>query len=133
MTMLQATTTPPVLQVPLPPLPPQAPAPPFPEVIVSTGPEILPPWMVLPPPVLVMSLMALCTAAAVILWPLMRAIGRRIEGSGNDALRREVLELRERVRDLESGQHHVAELEERLDFAERLLAQRREAEQLPRS
>jgi hypothetical protein len=128
MIMIQATTTLPVPQVPAPPAPP-----PFPEVIVSTGPEILPPWMVLPPPVLVISLIALCTAAAIILWPLMRAIGRRIEGSGSDALRREVQELRERVRDLESGQHHVAELEERLDFAERLLAQRREAEHLPRS
>jgi tetrahydromethanopterin S-methyltransferase subunit G len=35
------------------------------------------------------------------------------------------------VADLDQLQHRVAELEERLDFAERLLAQRRDAERLP--
>ena len=46
-------------------------------------------------------------------------------------LLQQVEELRDRVRDLEASQHRVAELEERLDFTERLLAQRRDVEQLP--
>jgi len=36
-------------------------------------------------------------------------------------------ELERRVGELEAGQRRVAELEERLDFAERLLAQQRDA------
>jgi Tfp pilus assembly protein PilO len=121
-----------VAQVPpLPPIP-QVPAPP--DIIVTSGPDILPPWMVLSGPVIVLSMIALCAAAAIIFYPLMRAIGRRIEGRGGDAeLRHEVEELRERLRELEAAQPRMAELEERLDFAERLLAQRREPEQLPRS
>jgi hypothetical protein len=39
--------------------------------------------------------------------------------------------LRARITDLEAQQQRVAELEERVDFAERLLTQRREAERLP--
>lgn len=123
--MLQSTAPVALPQVPQPPVPP--------DIIVTSGPEILPPWMVLPPPVIVLSLIAMCAAAAIILYPLMRAIGRRIEGRGGDAeLRHEVEDLRERVRELEAAQPRMAELEERLDFAERLLAQRRESEQLPR-
>ncbi len=38
-----------------------------------------------------------------------------------------VEELERRVGELEAGQHRVAELEERLDFAERLLARQRDA------
>ena len=117
-------------QVPqVPPLPPMGP-----EIWVGQGPEILPPWMVLPPPGIALIMVALWAAAAVILYPLFRAIGRRIEGRVADpALQHEVDELRERVRDLEAAQPRYAELEERLDFAERLLAQRREVDQLPRN
>jgi hypothetical protein len=39
-------------------------------------------------------------------------------------------ELEARLAELEQGQAHLAELEERLDFAERLLAQPREAAQI---
>jgi len=114
-------------------VPPIPPVPPIPEVIFQ-GPEILPPWMVMPAPVIALISIAMFAAAAVVLYPLFRAIGRRIEGRTADpALQREVEELRERVRDLEAGQGRYAELEERLDFAERLLAQRREVEQLPRN
>ena len=119
----------------VPPIPPIPPVPPFPspDVIFTPGPGFMPPWMVLPPPVIVLCVLGFCAAAAFILHPLFRAIGRRIEGRVVDpALQLEVEELRERVRDLESVHSRYAELEERLDFAERLLAQR-QAEQLPRN
>jgi hypothetical protein len=41
-----------------------------------------------------------------------------------------VAELEQRVADLEAGQQRIYELEERLDFAERLLAQQRSAERI---
>jgi hypothetical protein len=39
-------------------------------------------------------------------------------------------ELDRRVGELEAGRHRVAELEERLDFAERLLARQRDAQRV---
>jgi hypothetical protein len=44
----------------------------------------------------------------------------------------ELEELRGRVADLEADRGHMAELEERLDFAERMLAQQREPDRLER-
>lgn len=44
----------------------------------------------------------------------------------------DVADLQARVAELEAEQGRVAELEERLDFAERLLAKSGEAERLPR-
>jgi hypothetical protein len=41
-----------------------------------------------------------------------------------------VAELERRVGELEAGQQRVAELEERLDFAERLLARERDVQRL---
>lgn len=124
--MFQTTTTPPAP----PPLPEfQIPDP----VIVHDFPTP-PPWVTLPPQMTVMIVVAFLAASAVILYPLMRAIGRRIEGraTADPALRAEVEQLRARLGDIESLQHRVMELEERLDFAERLLAQRREPERLGR-
>lgn len=59
----------------------------------------------------------------VLLWPLLRAVARRIEAGAAADTRAELDELRDRVRRLEETQPRMAELEERLDFAERLLAQ----------
>lgn len=42
-------------------------------------------------------------------------------------------DLEQRVADLEAAQQRVYELEERVDFAERLLAHQREVERLPES
>lgn len=63
---------------------------------------------------------------ALLLYPLMRAIARRIEGAGrgDPNLLAEVEGLRARVAELDALQHRLSELEERVDFAERLLAQR---------
>ena len=68
-----------------------------------------------------------------IVWPLIRALARRLEGGP----RRPSCRPRSRPSaagcdQLEQGQVGVAELEERLDFAERMLAQSREPDRLQR-
>ena len=78
-------------------------------------------------------LLSLCGTASVILWPLARALGRRLDARGTSAaVQGELDALRSRVEELEQGQGRLAELEERLDFAERLLAQSREPDRLQR-
>jgi hypothetical protein len=63
-----------------------------------------------------------------LLLPLVRAWGRRIEGGAADpALLDELSHLRERVAELDNSVGRMHELEERLDFAERLLTQRAHA------
>jgi len=55
--------------------------------------------------------------------PIGVAIGRRIGGRQPQQMDpAELAELRQRLGDLEAQQARVAELEERVDFAERLLA-----------
>ena len=67
-----------------------------------------------------------------LLLPLVRAFAARIEGrGGNAALEQRVTELQQQLADADGLQHRVAELEERLDFAERLLSQREEPARLP--
>lgn len=113
-----------VVQVPTPPVPP---IPPIPEI------QVLPPWMTLPPQVVMLIAIAAVAGATLVLYPIARALARRLEGRGTSPeLLAQVDELRERVRDLEVAQQRVLELEERLDFTERLLAQRRDLE-LPRN
>jgi hypothetical protein len=99
----------------------QMPAPPAPEAVVAVGGPPL--WLIV---------MILLLGAAL-LWPLIRAIARRIEGGGrpDESLQRQVDELEQRVVELSQRDVHVAELEERLDFAERLLAQRMDSAALP--
>jgi Tfp pilus assembly protein PilO len=84
--------------------------------------------------VIMMIVIASLAACTIILWPIMRAIGRRMEHkAGPDpALKAEVEHLHQRLAEMEPLQARVAELEERLDFAERLLAQGKDAERLPR-
>jgi len=81
----------------------------------------------------VIMLLGAATLLVVVLWPLIRAIARRIEAGAVVAEARSELEgLRERVRLLEESQPRLGELEERLDFAERLLAQQQEPDRLQR-
>ncbi len=112
--------------VPVPPPPPEPPdiligeIPDIPGVVtVQTGSgfeDIAP----------VIAIVAMLIVAAILLFPLVRAWARRIEGKGGDAeLRGELEELRARLADVEQHQLRLADLEERLDFAERLLAQSR--------
>ncbi len=105
-----------VVQVPDPPA-----IPPIPDFPTPA------PWEVMPPEAMAIIAVAFIAASAFVLWPLFRAIARRIEGRGTaDAthLREELMDLRERVQHLEGAQARVLELEERLDFAERLLTDR---------
>lgn len=66
------------------------------------------------------------TVGAVLIFrgPVGRAIARRIEGNtGPDsALTQRIEELEHRLADLEQDRLRVGELEERMDFTERLLA-----------
>jgi hypothetical protein len=106
----------------------QTPAPDAP-VIVQSIPA--PPWETLPPPVVMLIFFGMLAAGFAILYPLVRAIARRLEGRQADpGLRAEVDELRMRLHEMEGQQGRVAELEERLDFAERLLAQGQERARL---
>ncbi len=81
-------------------------------------------------PVVVSSIFLIAFASVLILrGPLGRALARRIEGgsaaAGEPALLATVAELEARMAELEQQAGRVHELEERLDFAERLLAQGR--------
>lgn len=74
--------------------------------------------------------MAMATILGV---PIVRAVVRRLENKppradekGITALRSEVAELRQRLEGLEDASQRMAELEERVDFAERMLTQQRE-------
>jgi hypothetical protein len=104
-----------MLQVPLPPTPPLPQAPPLdPNLILLQG----------GPPLVLMIVLAALVATTLILWPLVRAFARRLEGKGgaDPALRSEVEQLHVRV----------GEVDERVDFTERLLAQNREPDRLQR-
>ena len=71
-------------------------------------------------------------AVANLLRPVMRAWARRLEGGVVDpGLSNEVADLRERVAELEGSGTRLQELEERVDFAERMLAQLPEPARIP--
>ncbi len=70
---------------------------------------------------------------AALIWPLVRAFAKRIEGGAPGAeMQAEPESLRERVRQLEEIAPRMAELEDRLDFTERVVAQGREPDRLQR-
>ena len=76
-----------------------------------------------------LTIAAVAAVALVVLKPLVQALARRIEGRGHDhALRAEVEVLEQRLAEVEPLQRRVLDLEERLEFTERLLAQRRDQE-----
>jgi hypothetical protein len=93
---------------------PQIPTPPFdPNLFILNGGA----------PALVMIVFLALAATTLILWPVMRAFGRRLEGKAHDAaLRAEVEQLQHRLGEVDHLHQRVAELEERVDFAERMLA-----------
>ena len=71
------------------------------------------------------------TTAVIITWGFFKTVRHLIDrrmGKSSDAdLRSEVAELHARVDGLEARGDRFEELEERLDFAERLLTRRRES------
>lgn len=100
-------------------------APVDPTVFINSGP---PPWIET-----VATLGLMVFVGAVLLYPLVRAWARRLErGVVTDDLMDELVQLRERVAELEGQGHRMVELEERVDFAERLLTEARETARLPR-
>ncbi len=110
-----------LFQVPLPPVPPQAPGT---ELSVSGSLEDM---------AAVVLLLGVGLILATLIWPLIKAIARRIEGGSAGAeVQAELEGLRERVRQLEEMQPRMLELEERVDFAERIVAKGREPDRLER-
>lgn len=91
------------------------------------GPEA---W---PPEVLLMVILAGLAVSTLLLWPLVRALARRLEGGASAKLQAELDDLRARLdameqRALTSGEYDAAqqrlyELEERLEFTERILTE----------
>lgn len=110
-------------QVPTPPTPP-----PFPDagqVIINGGGP--PDWIA---PVAVLTLLII--VGGIVFYPLVRAWARRIEQRGQDPmLLDEVQALRDRVVELEQSVTRMHEIEDRMDFAERMLTQRAESARLP--
>lgn len=76
-------------------------------------------------------------SACVLGLPIVRGVVRRFErkgggarGGSDEMLRMEVEELRARLDAMEQVDHRLIDVEERLDFAERVLTQRKH-DQLP--
>ncbi len=94
-----------IMQFPTPPTPPA------PEAVIV---QSVPPEAVMIATTLIIGIIVL----GVILFPLIRAFARRVEGrvsGGTDPM------LLDRIAELE---HRLAEAEERIDFNERMLGQR---------
>lgn len=64
--------------------------------------------------------------------PVFKAIRRRLEGRSlpEPEVMAELEELRARVEGMQHVERRLGDLEERVDFAERMLAQQKEAKQL---
>ena len=103
-----------LLQVPAPPAPPNYP-----------DPNLLAP-LVQEAVVILVAVIAAIIISVKVLGPVARALARRIEGkSGDPDLRAELDLLREQVVELDQVRGRVLELEERVEFTERLLAEGR--------
>ncbi len=107
-----------LLQIPTPPVPPSLPG----QIFVSGGSPF-------DSPLFVMVIIAGLAAATLVLLPLVRALARRLEGKSalGAAAQAEIDELRNRVHELEGNQSRLLDLEERLDFTERILTQKEPA------
>lgn len=106
---------------PLPPLPPvgQAPTPP-PDI----PPEVFALLASIPPQVFVLVVLGVLAIGGSVVFLLVRAIARRLEGGANiRELRAEVELLRQRVTEVDAAHQRMAEIEDRLEFSERILAQ----------
>ena len=76
-------------------------------------------------------ILAVMTLLGKVVVPIAQAYARRLEGSaGVSRNPAEFAELEARVHELEIRESRVAELEERLDFTERMLAQQRDPSRL---
>jgi Tfp pilus assembly protein PilO len=106
-------------------MPPQIPSPPFdPNLIFLNdgGPQAV-----------VMIVFLALVATTVILWPVMRALARRLDGksAADPAIQAEIEQLQHRMAEVDLLQQRVVELEERIDFTERMLARAQSPAALP--
>jgi Tfp pilus assembly protein PilO len=107
--------------IPAPPIPPQVPGS---EMSISGSLEDM---------AAVVLLLGVGLILAVLIWPLIKAFARRIEGgAAGTEVQAELEGLRERVRHLEELQPRMLELEERVDFTERIVAKGHEPDRLQR-
>ena len=85
------------------------------------------------PPAIVMIVFMALLATTVILWPVMRALARRLDGKGaaDPALHAEIEQLHQRLGEVDALHQRVGELEERIDFTERMLARAQTPAALP--
>jgi hypothetical protein len=104
------------------PVPPVPPVPPGSEMSVTGSLEGI---------AAVVLLLGAGLIVAALIWPLIRALARRIEGGApSTEMQAELDGLRKRVRQLEEMPPRMAELEERVDFTERIVAKTREPDRL---
>lgn len=75
--------------------------------------------------------LVVATSLAILAWRRARAL-KRMGGSPEERHDDRLAEVEARLMDLEQAQGRMLELEERVDFAERMLAQKREEKALPR-
>lgn len=109
-----------MLQVPAPPIPPPPPFDPNLMFMQDGG-----------PPVILLIVIAALTATVIILWPIMRAFGRRLEGRQADpTVKADIDHLHARLGEVDALHSRILELEERVDFTERLLAQTQQPSRL---
>ena len=104
---------------PAPQVPEVPPIPPIPEIVIHDSSF----WSGLPPFFIAIITIAAVAAGVVVLLPIVRALARAIDARTDRRLGIpvEVERLQERVAGLEALQPRLAELEERLDFTERML------------
>src|SRR4051794_34849532 len=95
-----------MLQGPVPPTPPQVPFDPN-LIFMNHGG---------PPGSVLLIIIAALTATVIILWPIMRAFGRRLEGRGaaDPALQADVEQVHARLAEMDTLQARISELEERV-------------------
>ena len=110
--------------VPTPPPVPQAPTP---------GPELFLDPRLQETILIGLVIIATAVVAILVLRPFFRAIAHKIEGKAlSQDVRAELEQLREQVAEVDPLRQRVHELEDRIEFTERLLAQKRDQELLGR-
>lgn len=86
------------------------------------------------PASIVMIVLLVTVAVTIVCWPLARALARRLEGRSGltPPIQGDLDQIHHRLAEVDTLQQRVTELEERLDFAERLLARGESQPTLPR-
>jgi hypothetical protein len=106
------------------PLPPLPPAGPDPNLLIERLTETV---------AILMVVVIIALVAIKVFGPLARAWARKLEGKvGDPELRAELDQVRDQLGEMDGLRVRVQELEERVEFAERLLSQKRDQDLLQR-